>query len=114
MDIYNKPDLEIAKTIGLKIKQLRLDMNVTQAELRDLSGVSLRRIGDIENGGNHSILILIQLLRALNALDFLESFFTTSSISPIEYAKILAKQPTKIRVKSSIINNIKTEEVSEW
>ena len=83
-----------------------------QTELADASGVSVFTISSVENGKATSLLIIIQLLRALEHLDYLETFFQEEAISPIAYAKLLKNNKRKVRVKSSSADKNKDE--SEW
>ena len=82
-----------------------------QKELADAAGVSVFTISSIENGKTTSLLTVIQLLRALEHLDYLDSFFQEESISPVAYAKLMKNNKKKERVKSStsIINSIDSE-----
>lgn len=58
------------------------------------------------------MLTLVQLLRALEHLDYLNSFFQEEVVSPIAYAKLMKNNKKKVRVKSSSsdFNN----DSSEW
>ena len=82
-----------------------------QKELADVAGVSVFTISSIENGKTTSLLTVIQLLRALEHLDYLDSFFQEESISPVAYARLMKNNKKKERVKSStsIINSIDSE-----
>lgn len=100
------------RQIGSKLKELRIERNMKQAELANASGVSVFTISSVENGKATSLLIIVQLLRALEHLDYLESFFQEEAISPIAYAKLLKNNKKKVRVKSS--NADKNKDESEW
>ena len=99
------------RQIGSKLKELRIEKNMKQKELADAAGVSVFTISSIENGKTTSLLTVIQLLRALEHLDYLDSFFQEESISPVAYAKLMKNNKKKERVKSStsIINSIDSE-----
>ena len=83
-----------------------------QKELADAAGVSVFTISSIENGKTTSLLTVIQLLRALEHLDYLDSFFQEESISPVAYAKLMKNNKKKERVKSS--TSIINSKDSEW
>ena len=102
----------IMRQIGSKLKELRIERNMKQAELADASGVSVFTISSVENGKATSLLTIVQLLRALEHLDYLDSFFQEAAISPIAYAKLLKNNKKKVRVKSSSAE--KNKDVSEW
>ena len=112
MDLYIQTNDAIMRQIGSKLKELRIERNMKQTELADASGVSVFTINSVENGKATSLLIIIQLLRALEHLDYLETFFQEEAISPIAYAKLLKNNKRKVRVKSSSADKNKDE--SEW
>lgn len=112
MDLYIQTNDAIMRQIGSKLKELRIERNMKQTELADASGVSVFTISSVENGKATSLLIIIQLLRALEHLDYLERFFQEEAISPIAYAKLLKNNKRKVRVKSSSADKNKDE--SEW
>ena len=100
------------RQMGSKLKELRIEKNMKQAELADASGVSVFTISSVENGKTTSLLTIVQLLRALGHLDYLDNFFQEETISPIAYAKLLKNNKKKVRVKSSSIEENKND--SEW
>lgn len=112
MDLYIQTNDAIMRQIGSKLKELRIERNMKQTELADASGVSVFTISSVENGKATSLLIIVQLLRALEHLDYLERFFQEEAISPIAYAKLLKNNKRKVRVKSSSADKNKDE--SEW
>lgn len=101
MDLYGKTDKSILLDIGLKVKERRLEMNISQKELSSRAGVSVRTISEIEKGSNYTFLSLIALLRALFLLDYLEMFLEEKTISPIEYAKLLNSSNKRERATAS-------------
>ncbi len=111
MDVYAQTNDAILRQIGSKLKDLRIEKNMKQKELADAAGVSVFTISSIENGKTTSLLTIIQLLRALEHLDYLDSFFQEESISPVAYARLMKNNKKKERVKSStsIINSIDSE-----
>ena len=112
MDLYAQTNDAIMRQIGSKLKELRIEKNMKQAELADASGVSVFTISSVENGKTTSLLTIVQLLRALGHLDYLDSFFQEETISPIAYAKLLKNNKKKVRVKSSNTDTNKGD--SEW
>ena len=99
------------RQIGSKLKELRIEKNMKQTELADAAGVSVFTISAVENGKMTSLITIVQLLRALEHLDYLTSFFQEETISPIAYAKLMKNNKKKERVKSSTVvtNNIDSE-----
>lgn len=112
MDLYAQTNNAIIRQIGSKLKELRIERNMKQAELANASGVSVFTISSVENGNTTSLLTVVQLLRTLEHLDYLNSFFQEEVVSPIAYAKLMKNNKKKVRVKSpsSDFNN----DSSEW
>lgn len=88
------------RRIGSKLKELRIIKGMKQTELSKASGVSVFTISAVENGKTTSMLTIIQILRALENLDYLNQFFQQQEISPIAYAKLMEKNKRKERVKT--------------
>ena len=89
------------RQIGSKLKELRIIKGMKQTELSQASGVSVFTISAVENGKSTSLLTIIQILRALENLDYLNQFFQQQEMSPIAYAKLMEKNKRKERVKTS-------------
>lgn len=92
IDIYTYTDNAILKQIGQKIKEARLEQNISQRQLAKDSGMSNFSISQIESGHNTSILSLVMVLRALNKLNILDNLFTEAPISPVAISEAMRKQ----------------------
>lgn len=79
---------QVEKELGARLKQHRLDRNLSQAEIAKRSGLARRTITAIENGEGSTLTTLITLLRALNALDTLEGFLPDPGFSPIAMTRL--------------------------
>ena len=111
MDVYFLSDNALLSTIGEKVKNRRVSARLTQRQVAEQAHVALSAIGNIENGRNCALVTLVQVLRALNALDLLEPFYREEPISPRAVAQYKKKHPARQRVynKSTDINP-----KSEW
>jgi transcriptional regulator with XRE-family HTH domain len=90
---------------------MRLNKNLTQKQLSELSGISRSAIGDLETKGTGSMGSFIRILRALEKLEILNHFISEAQISPIQIAKLRGK----IRKRASGVNKSKTnKEESAW
>lgn len=85
-------DAAILSKIGAYIKALRLNKNLSQAELAEKAGLNRWTISKIENGDSITLSTLIQILRVLDAIYLLEGFEVVNTISPLEYAKLQKQQ----------------------
>ncbi len=96
MDFYVLSDKAIATELGERFRALRLKKNITQSGLAKLTMLSLNSIKALESG-HGKLSTIIAVLRALSALDDLNSFIPESAISPIQ----LAKMQGKVRERAS-------------
>lgn len=94
-DLYALTDSAILAQIGQKLKEARIERNVSQKMLAERSGLSAFSISQMENGRNTSLLSLIMVLRALNLLDILEELFREKPISPVALSEIMKKAPKR-------------------
>lgn len=102
-------DTTIVKTIGAFIKQQRLKINKTQAQVATEAGVNRWTLGQIENGEAITMISLIQIMRALDILYLFEGFTIKQEISPLE----LAKQDQNKRQRASN-NSTDNSNQSDW
>jgi transcriptional regulator with XRE-family HTH domain len=102
-------DTAIVRTIGAFIKQQRLKINKTQAQLATEAGVNRWTLGQIENGEAITMISLIQIMRALDILYLFEGFTIKQEISPLELAK--KDQNKRQRASNSTIDN---SNQSDW
>lgn len=92
-DWYGMGDNAILKELAGSIKQLRLKKNYKQNELAEKAGIHRVTLSEFENGErNISLLTFIELLRALNELELLETFKVQTTISPLQMAKLESKK----------------------
>ena len=109
MSIYGKSDLEILRSISSRIKRRRLDKNLSQQELADKAGLNRTTIRDVELGKPFGIMTMIQILRALSALEELEGFLPESGISPLQLVKMKGKERRRASPKKQPSNKGESE-----
>lgn len=90
---------QIEQELGKRLKNHRLDLNLSQDEVAGRSGLSRRTITAIENGEGSTVGTLVALLRALNALDTLAGFLPDPGISPIAMTSMVQETPRKYASK---------------
>lgn len=91
MDWYTQTDHAIVREIGRRIKQYRLNQNLTQKEVADLAGIHRTTLSALENGTASTLITLVQVLRALGEMDLFEGFLPDPGPSPIQMAKLQGK-----------------------
>lgn len=95
MDWYSLTNNRIESIIGQRIKQLRLDYNITQKELATKTGMSRVSISKIERGMGANLSSLIQIMRGLRVLENIEYLIPEQEISPIEMIRLKNKSKKK-------------------
>ena len=73
-DLYEYSTPELVRLLGNRFKEYRMQCNLTQKEVAELSGIGLTTIHKFENGtaGNLSLstfLLLLKVVGQINALD---------------------------------------------
>lgn len=96
--IHILSNAQIEQELGHRIRNRRLERNISQAELAERSGLSRRTITSVEHGEGATLSTLIALLRALQALDCLEQILPDPGPSPLLLAK-LQEEPRKYASK---------------
>ena len=91
MSIYGMSNQAILREMGERLKRKRLDKNVSQQELAELAGLNRTTVSEIEQGKPFAMLTFIQILRALDALEELDSLLPDPGISPLQLAKMKGK-----------------------
>ncbi len=91
----------ILDELGRRLEQERLSRNLTQNELADLAGVSLRTVKNVEAGKGYGLATFIALLRALGLLDRLETLIPEQPISPVQLAKLKGRKRKRASGKRS-------------
>ena len=80
-------DKGVLAEIGRRIRQKRLNKNMTHNELVEQTGLSRATISKIEKGDSASFLNIVMILRALDAIDQLDLFLPSTLVDPAAIAK---------------------------
>ncbi len=98
-------DKALSEQIGAFVKHNRLDQNKTQEELSRAAGISRSTLSLLEHGETVTIATLIQILRVLDRLHFMESFTIQKTISPL--ALLRQEQGKRKRARGKKGENMK-------
>jgi len=106
---YETWDIEgLLAEVGSRLRQERLNRNLTQQELANRAGVSVDTIRDVELGAtNPTLRVLLQMLRGLDLLDRLDAMFPEPTPSPIQAAKLS-------RERRQRASKARPTETSDW
>ena len=100
-EIYALADGAILVQIGAKLKEERVERNLSQKDLATACGLSAFSISQMENGHNTSLLSLIMVLRALNRLEIFEELLRERPVSPVAMSEYMKKHPERKRAYNS-------------
>lgn len=110
MDLKNMSIYAITHELGERIRQARLNRNLTQAELADKTGLSIKAIVNTEKGKS-KLDTFVAVLVALDIAEQLNLFLPVQEISPIQLAKLKGKK--RQRASKSSPKTVATNEGSE-
>jgi putative transcriptional regulator len=91
MELENISSAAIAEEIGNRLKQARLNADLTQAEVASLSGLDRRTILNAEKG-KVQLENLVAILVSLGMADQLNMLLPVQEISPLQLAKLKGKK----------------------
>ncbi len=91
MSLLNLSASAIAEELGERLKQARLNQNLTQAEVAESVGVSRKQVINAEKG-KAQLEEFVAILRALNLTGHLELFLPKRQISPLQLARLQGRQ----------------------
>tara|TARA_R110000851_G_scaffold4753_4_gene19681 strand:- start:2922 stop:3245 length:324 start_codon:yes stop_codon:yes gene_type:complete len=98
-----------AEEIGDRLKQARLNRDLTQSEVAVLAGVARKTVLNAEKG-KVQLEILIAIMMALDLTDQIDLFLPKQEISPLQLAKLQGKK----RQRASGQRRDTDEETPEW
>lgn len=99
----------LATELGSRLKQARLNQDMTQAEVAARAGISRKSVVNAEQG-KVQLEVFIALLAALDLTGQLERFLPRQEISPLQLVKLMGKQ----RRRASGLRKTDDEEPGEW
>lgn len=94
---YGRSDRSFLEMIGQFLRNTRLNQNKTQDEIAAATGLNRSTIIQLEKGAGGTLLSLVQVLRALNVLEVLQSLEVSTQISPLLVAEMEKKQRRRAR-----------------
>ncbi|MBK6613045.1 helix-turn-helix transcriptional regulator [Ottowia sp.] len=94
------PPEAICRTLGERVRTLRLARNLSQQDLASMSGVSLSTVRRLEAGGQGGIQALVQVALALGAAEGLQGLFALPTRSIAE-AQSAAQAATRQRARQA-------------
>ncbi|MBN1007131.1 helix-turn-helix transcriptional regulator [Amphritea pacifica] len=109
MDLREGSPAAVAVILGERLKQARLNADMTQTQVSELSGVSRKMVMGAEKG-KVQLETLVAIMQALGLSDHLNRFLPEQTISPVQLARLQGKK----RQRASGSTSVKPEGGSEW
>ncbi len=103
-------DSDLIESLGAFIRHHRLLQNKSQSQLAKEAGIVRSTLSLFERGENTSMMVFIQLLRALNLLHFLQDFRVKELDTDIEYSN----QEPVIRGRARRNHNVESKPKADW
>ena len=95
------------KMIGERVKQYRINAGLTQQDLENKSGVSVRSISRLEQGASVQFESLIKILFALNLESNIDLLIPDQTKRPSFYLKDNEKPKQRVRKKEKVNGGFK-------
>ena len=112
MSFENMSPMAIAEQLGGRLKQARLNADLTQAELASRTGLNRRTILNAEKG-KVQLINLVAILMNLEMIEQINVFLPVQEISPLQLAKLKGKK--RQRASRTKKRNFQTrEDQSLW
>jgi transcriptional regulator with XRE-family HTH domain len=89
-------DTQVVEQLGAELRRMRLERNLSQAEVATRAGLDRTTVVKLEAGRAATLLTVVQVLRAMGRLEVLDTFHEEPRLTPMmaleQEAKYLAKQ----------------------
>ena len=102
----NESEQAVLKELGMRIKQYRISLNITQMELADKCGTSISTVVRIENGIDSK---LSSYMKIMNTLGLMQNFDILIPELQPDFKALFEQKPARQRVKSN-----KAKSQSDW
>lgn len=99
----------LVEEIGGRLKQARLNRDLTQSEVANLAGVARKTVLNAEKG-KVQLEVFIAIMMALDLIEQLDLFLPKQEISPLQLAKLQGKK----RQRASGQRRDTEEDKAEW
>jgi len=109
MAISEKSPAAIAEELGGRLKQARLNNDITQVEVAELAGITRKSVLNAEKG-KAQLDVFVAIMVALDLTSQLEKFLPKQEISPIQLSKLQGKK----RQRASGYRKDGEQETPEW
>ena len=109
MGFSSMGDAAVLKELGKRIRQQRLNLNVSQEDLAKKAGVARSVVQKIEQGEACMIDGWLRVLRSLGVLDQLNAFLPDPGVSPLQLARLQNRERQRASRKHSGVDYSRDE-----
>lgn len=95
----NLTNQEIVRSLARKVKQVRMNHELTQQELARRAGINVNTLRHFEAGENSSLLTFISVARVLQLEDGILSAIPEGQMSPLQALKYKTLERKRVRRK---------------
>ncbi|MDE3200535.1 MAG: helix-turn-helix transcriptional regulator [Acidobacteriota bacterium] len=88
---------QLQQDLGSRLQALRIAKNLDQRTTAEKAGVSEKTLRNLEAGRGSSVETLVRVLKALDALDGLQSVAPEPSVSPLALLRHAGKPRHRVR-----------------
>ena len=88
---YAQTDEEILLELGKRLKQRRINNNLTQQEFADAVGISKDQLSKVERTGKTTVATLVAISLKFNLLEQLLAIYETPDLTPMQKYEIEQK-----------------------
>ena len=93
-------DTQVVERLGAELRRMRLERNLSQAEVAERAGLDRTTVGKLEAGRAATLLTVVQVLRALGKLELLDPFHAEPQPTPYMLVEAQEKYLKKQRKRA--------------
>ncbi|MBL7946621.1 MAG: helix-turn-helix domain-containing protein [Flavobacteriales bacterium] len=93
-------DTQVVEQLGAELRRMRLERNLSQAEVAQRAGLDRTTVVKLEAGRAATLLTVVQVLRAMDKLDLLDAFHQEPVPSPYMLVEAQEKYLKKQRKRA--------------
>lgn len=92
---YELSELQLLKELGKRLKEIRLNKNLTQQQIGEKIGKDRFEISKIESGKPISLISFLRILRALEKFEDLDRAIDYPPVSPRDMMLLQERKPKR-------------------
>ncbi|MBK7381847.1 MAG: helix-turn-helix domain-containing protein [Flavobacteriales bacterium] len=94
-------DEKVVTQLGKELRRMRLERNLSQAEVAKRGGLDRTTVVKLEAGRAATLMTVVQVLRAMDRLEVLDGFHEEPQLTPYQVVEQQAKYLKKQRKRAS-------------